>query len=125
MIALDSGGVSGLTLNRRFVEALVEGGLWPALVPSVVLVEALTGDHRRDHAVNRFLKTCVVEDVDESLARSAARLRTGTRRAGAVSAVDATVAAFAVERRCRAVVTSDPRDLTSLLWRDDVAVLAV
>src|SRR5438067_147534 len=35
--------------------------LWPAVVPSVVLVECLTGDARRDAGTNRLLRTCIVQ----------------------------------------------------------------
>ena len=39
-------------------------GIWPPIVPSVVLVETLTGRQRADALTNRFLKTCdIVEDV--------------------------------------------------------------
>jgi len=32
-------------------------GIWPPIVPSVVLVESLTGRQRADALTNRFLKT--------------------------------------------------------------------
>jgi hypothetical protein len=39
-------------------------------VPSVVLVESLSGRHRTDVRVNRLLKTChIVEELPERLAR--------------------------------------------------------
>jgi len=105
-LVLDSGGVSALAGHRARLVALRERGLWPPMVPSVVLAEALTGDHRRDHHANRLLAMCVVEPVDEQLAREAACLRTATGRAGEVSAVDALVVAAAAEM-------TDPNILTS------------
>jgi hypothetical protein len=96
-LVLDSGGVTALA--RRNTESLARirafrhAGLWPPLVPSVVLVECLTGKQRSDVNVNRFLKTCdIAEDVPERLARRAASLRTQAQRS---SAVDALVVAVA------------------------------
>lgn len=68
-------------------------GLWPPVVPSLVLIESVTGRQRTDANVNRFLKTCVVvERVPEGLARRAASLRAKARQG---SAVDALVIAMA------------------------------
>jgi predicted nucleic acid-binding protein len=89
-------------------------GLCPPQVPSVVLAEALTADHRRDFHANRLLRTCQIRDVTESHAREAARLRTATRRAAKISATDAVVAAFASTHADSIVLTSDPADLTAL-----------
>ena len=83
-------------------------------MPSVVPTEALTGDHRRDHAVDRLLRACQVVPVDEPVARDAARLRTQTRRAGSISAVDAVVATRAAASVGAVVLTSDPGDLSAL-----------
>ncbi|MDQ6616026.1 MAG: PIN domain-containing protein [Actinomycetota bacterium] len=87
---------------------------WPALVPSVVLVEALTGDHRRDFHENRLLSTCDIRPVDEVLARTAATLRTKVKARRAPSAVDAIVVALADEAGGAIVLTSDPGDLRAL-----------
>lgn len=114
-LVLDSGGVSLLAASKvRAAELRLRYG-WPALVPAVVLAESLTGDHRRDHAVNGLLQSCVVVPVDERVAREAARLRTLTGRAGSVIAVDAVVAALAAERPDPVVLTGDPGDLIALL----------
>ena len=95
------------------MEVLRRRGAGRVLVPSVVTVEALTGD-ARDAPVNQTLKQV---DVDESLpldrTRTAARLRQGT----AASAVDAVVAEAAVRTRAAFLVTSDPDDMTTLLAR--------
>lgn len=113
-LVLDAGGVSALADRRARLAELRRRGLWPPDVPAVVLAEALTGDHRRDHATDRLLRTCRVRDVDEATAREAARLRTATGRAGTVSAADAVVAAFAGSRPDGAILTTDPDDLRSL-----------
>jgi predicted nucleic acid-binding protein len=113
-LVLDAGGISALAGQRARLMELRRRGLWPAQVPAVVLAEALTGDHRRDFHANRLLRACQVRDVTEPQAREAARLRTATRRAAAISATDAIVAAFASACPDPVVLTSDPRDLTTL-----------
>jgi hypothetical protein len=87
--------------------------MWPAQVPAVVLAEALTGDHRRDLHINRLLRACRIRDVNESLGRAAAQLRTATGRAGTISAADAIVAAYADTCPEPIVLTSDAADLTA------------
>lgn len=114
MLVLDSGGVTRLAQRSRdsvaLLLALHEAGLWPPMVPSVVLVECLQGHGGRDANENRFLKTCdIVGMVPESLARRAALLRRLARRG---SAVDAIVVAFAEPGGT--VLTSDPGDLEAL-----------
>jgi len=114
VLVLDAGGVSRLAERSRqaaaFILALREQGLWPPVVPSVVLVECLQGHAGRDAVANRFLKTCdVVEGIPESLARRAALLRRRSRRG---SAVDALVVAFAEPDGT--ALTSDRDDLAAL-----------
>lgn len=113
-LVLDAGGLSALVGQRARLQELRGRGLWPAQVPTVVLSEALTGDHRRDFHVNRLLRTCQIRDVDEMQARDAARLRTATGRAGTISAVDAVVAALAGASTEAVVLTSNPLDLRAL-----------
>lgn len=113
-LVLDAGGVSALAGNRARLTVLRARGLWPPQVPAVVLVESLTGDGRRDFHANRLLRSCRVVEVDEVQARTAARLRTLTRRAGSISATDALVAALADARPGSVVVTSDPGDIGAL-----------
>jgi predicted nucleic acid-binding protein len=114
VLVLDSGGVTRLAERSRQAAALIlalrEEGLWPPVVPSVVLVECLQGHAGRDALANRFLTTCdVVEEVPEPLARRAARLR---RQARQGSAVDALVVAFAEPGGT--TLTSDREDLEAL-----------
>lgn len=95
------------------MEVLRRRGAGRVLVPSVVTVEALTGD-ARDAPVNHVRKQV---DLDEMLpldrTRTAARLRQDTT----ASAVDAVVGEAAVRTRAAFLVTSDPRDMTALLDR--------
>ena len=113
-LVLDSGAVTWLTVGAARLAGVRLRYGWPALVPAVVLAETLTGDHRRDHAVNRLLRTCTVVAVDETTARLAARLRTGTGRAASISATDAVVVATAAARMDPVVLTGDPHDLAAL-----------
>jgi predicted nucleic acid-binding protein len=82
----------------------------PPVVPSVVVVEALTGRSGQDANTNRLLKTCdIVPELSEGIARRAAQLRHSSKRG---SAVDAVVVATA-EPRGR-VFTGDVKDLQAL-----------
>lgn len=124
-LVLDAGAVSELATNRLLLAELRRRGHWPAQVASVVLVESLTGDHRRDVATNRFLRSCQVRDVDEPICRHAARLRTATGRASRISATDAVVVALAATYADAVVVTSDPRDITALVEHATAPVAVV
>ncbi len=112
-LVLDAGGITMLARSRARLEELRHRVEWPAIVPSVVLTEALTGDQRRDFHENRLLRTCDIRDVDEELARAAAVLRTA---AGLTppSAVGAVVVALADSVGGAAVLTPDPGDLRAL-----------
>jgi predicted nucleic acid-binding protein len=114
MLVLDSGAISRLaersTRALALLRSLRAAQLWPPVVPSVVLVESLQGDPGRDANVNRFLKTCIVDDkIPIELARRAAHLR---RLAGRGSAVDALL--VAVAEPDGAVLTGDAEDLQAL-----------
>jgi hypothetical protein len=113
-VVLDSGGVTMLAGHRARLEELRRRGEWPAVVPSVVITEAVTGDHRRDFHVNRLLRTCDIHPIEEPLARQGARLRTAVGGARIPSAVDAIVVGLADELGGATVLTSDPRDLRAL-----------
>jgi predicted nucleic acid-binding protein len=114
VLVLDSSAVNRLAERSGRAAALIlelrAEGLWPPLVPSVVLVECLQGHAGRDAFANRFLETCdIAEDISEQVARRAALLR---RRARRGSAVDALV--IAVAEPGGTVLTSDLRDLEAL-----------
>ena len=113
-VVLDSHGLTNLAQDPARLEELRRRGEWPAIVPAVILTEALTGDHRRDHFEHRMLRTCDIRPVDELLARSAARLRTAVNGRRAPSAVDAIVVALADDVGGAVVLSSDPADLRVL-----------
>ncbi len=113
-LVLDSGAVTSLARREHQAGASIFQSMHkkslPAFVPSIVLVECLSGRQRADAVVNRFLKTCVVVDgPHERLARRAGSLRT---KAGRGSAVDAVVVAIAEPGGT--VFTSDIKDLKAL-----------
>lgn len=113
-LVLDSGGVSHLAQRSpralALVRALMANELWPPVVPTVVLVECLSGRAGADAQANRFLKTCdVAPDIPPALARRCAALR---HRAGRGSAVDAVTVGLAEPEGV--VLTSDPDDLNAL-----------
>lgn len=126
-LVLDSGGLSALAGDRDRLRVLGRRRHWPPVIPSVVLTESLTGDHRRDFHVNHLIGLSVVADVDEAVARRAAQLRTDTGRADEISATDAIVVAIAVDIADANVLTSDASDLCDLAAVADrvVAVTAV
>lgn len=114
MLVLDSGAITRLAKRTRqnaaTIAVLRREGLWPPLVPSVVLVEATTGRPGPDANTNRLLKTCdVVTDLPELTARRAAQLRHHARKGSAVDAV-----LVAVAEPGGTVFTGDPHDLRAL-----------
>jgi len=113
-VVLDSGGVTMLASNRARLEELRGRGEWPAVVPSVVITEAITGDHRRDFRENRLLRTCDIHPIEEHLARQGALLRTAAGGERIPSAVDAIVVCLADQLGGATVLTSDSRDLRAL-----------
>lgn len=126
MLVLDSGGLSRLsersTRAATLIGALRGAGLWPPVVPTIVLAESVSGRSRTDANVNRFVKAC---DVDPVLSDRTAR-RAGTLRARALrgSTVDAVVVAYAEPRGT--VLTSDRADVEALAAHaDGVAVEVV
>lgn len=114
MLVLDSGAVSFLaersSRSRLLLARLRDEGLWPARVPTAVLVECLTGHAGRDPATNRMLNSCDIDPgPSERLARRAAALRTATRLG---SAVDAIVVASAEPGGV--ILTTDVGDVSAL-----------
>src|SRR5690242_3735800 len=123
MLVLDSGALSRLSQRTRRAAALIGAlrteGLWPPVVPTVVVVESTSGTARTDVHVNRLLKTCDVDPiVPEEAARRAGYLRARARRG---SAIDALVVALAEPGGT--VMTCDPDDLGALAgYSEDVEV---
>jgi hypothetical protein len=119
VLILDSGGLSFLAKRNQetaaTVRVFVRDGLWPALVPTAVLAESITGRQRNDANVKRLLKTCdIIEELPEELARRAGELRFRARRG---SAVDAIVVAAAEPGG--SVLTGDVDDLKALASHAD------
>jgi predicted nucleic acid-binding protein len=123
VLVLDSGGVSRLAERSTRAAAIItvfkREGLWPPVVPSVVLVECLSGRRDRDARTNKFLKACDIEvSLSKERARRAAWLRGAARRG---SAVDAIVVAIAEPGGT--VYGGDVEDLQALAARaDDVMI---
>ena len=114
MMVLDSGGFGRLAERSKKALALIEefrlAGMWPPVVPTMVLVESLQGHPGRDANANRFLKTVVQDDVVSlEVARRAAELR---RRARRGSAVDALVVSLAEPNGT--VLTGDEAEISAL-----------
>jgi hypothetical protein len=114
VLVLDSGGLSYLARRNQdaaaAIRVFVRDGLWPPVVPSVILAESITGRQRNDANVNRLLKTCdIAEQLPESLARRAGELRFKARRG---SAVDSVLVASA--EPAGAILTGDDEDLSAL-----------
>lgn len=114
MLVLDSGAVSRLARRTRQNAALISvlrrEGLWPPAVPSVVLVECLTGRPAGAN-VNRLLKTCdIITELPEQAARRAAFVRAEAKRGSAVHAV--------------VVVLAEPSGVVFTTDIDDLAALA-
>lgn len=114
MLVLGSGGLSRLARRTRRAAALIEAfrreGLWPPVVPTVVIAESTTGAARTDTNINRLLKACDIEPtISERTARRAGQLRAAAKRG---SAVDAVVVALAEPGWT--VITTDPDDLRAL-----------
>lgn len=123
LLVLDSGGITRLARQSQDTAAIIavlkRDGIWPPIVPSVVLVESLTGRQRADALTNRFLKICdIVEDVPQHLARRAATLRASARRGSAVDAI-----VVAVAEPAGTVLSGDVGDLRALAsYAQDVEV---
>ena len=116
-VVLDSGAVTRLASRDRLsaarIGSLKRRGIWPPVVPSVVLAECLTGRQSIDAVTNRFLKGCDIEEqLPVQIARNAGRLRDRTGRASEISAVDAVVIAMAEPDGI--VLSTDPEDLGAL-----------
>jgi predicted nucleic acid-binding protein len=126
VLVLDSGGFSRLSSRTpqalALIRALQAEGLWPPVVPTMVLVESLRGDAARDAQANQFLKACIGHThVEPPLARRAAELR---HRSRSGSAVDALVVASAEPGGT--VLTVDRSDIEALAsYADDVGVEVV
>ena len=112
-LTLDAGALiayeRGEPRVREVLRQAYDRGYVPT-VPAVVVAEVWRGGSRSAR-IARLLNACVVESLDEPLARLAGELRARVPEAGAI---DACVAVGAL-RRGDAVATSDPGDLRALV----------
>jgi hypothetical protein len=123
VLVLDSGGLSFLAKRTQdaaaSIRVFVRDGVWPPVVPSVVLTESITGRQRSDANVNRLLKTCdLVQTLPETLARRAGELRTKARRGSAVDAI-----LVATAEPGGTVLTGDADDLRALASHADMVTI--
>jgi predicted nucleic acid-binding protein len=137
-LVLDTGGLLALAEHDRQARALIERAATQRMqivVPTVVLTQCIRGGPR-DAPINRFLRVrCDILPVTEVLTRQAGillALLTGSNapaRAEQPDAVDAIVAAFALQHFPAAILTSDPTHIRRLLEstaeRGRVQVIAV
>ncbi|MGI8535473.1 MAG: type II toxin-antitoxin system VapC family toxin [Mycobacteriales bacterium] len=122
-LLLDSDGLSRAAANDERTAAFIKQAMLErgrVVIPAVTLTEVLRGG-ARDAAVHRVLKKMHVVDVNGHLARAAGEI---LGQVGGDRTVNAIVAAVAVAQPGRVVVlTSDPRDLTSLTrGRGDIRI---
>lgn len=103
------------------MEVLRRSGAGRILVPSVVTVEALTGD-ALDAPVDRVIKQV---DLDEELPLSRGRMAAGLRQDTSASVVDAVVAEAAIRTRAAYLITSDPDDMRALLDKGEGRTVVV
>jgi predicted nucleic acid-binding protein len=116
-LVLDSEGLSKLAVGdaraRGYFDSACERGAQVA-VSAITLAEALRGGPG-DATVHRVLSRITVFPVTAAIARQAGELLGATRLSGHRCAIDAVVAATALEMaRPVVLLTSDPDDLTRL-----------
>lgn len=121
-VVLDSGALTALSQKnsvfRVALHRLLRGVAQEVALPTAVIAEATTGDHRLDVNVNRTLKSTVLVTLDPALARAAAVLRHAHRRRGA-GTIDAIVVATADVVPGTRLLTSDADDLRLLASRNN------
>jgi hypothetical protein len=107
-VTYDTGALLAAAANRRDIWALharaLQRGALPT-VPAGVLGQAWRAGPQA--LLSRLLRGCIVEGLDEDLARASGR---ACARASIADVVDASVVVGAMRRR-DLVVTSDPDDL--------------
>jgi predicted nucleic acid-binding protein len=121
-LVLDSEGLVKLSRGdsraRAFLATARERGA-RVIVSAVTLTEVLRGESR-DAAVHRVLSRIVVQPVTPELGRRAGELLGSTGLSGHRRAIDAVVAATALDLpRPVVLLTSDPDDLTKLVEEPD------
>jgi predicted nucleic acid-binding protein len=122
-LLLDSDGLvklaSGDPKSRAFLESARERGA-RVVVSAITLTEVLRGGPR-DAPVHRVLSRIIVQPVSAELGRRAGELLGTTGLSGHRCAIDAVVAAIAMElARPVVLLTSDPDDLNRLVEEPDL-----
>jgi predicted nucleic acid-binding protein len=117
-LVLDADGLSKLAAGdartRGYLDSARNRGARVA-VSAITLTEALRGGPR-DAAVHRVLSRITVISVTEAIARRAGELLGATGLSGHRCAIDAVVAATALDvERPVVLLTSDPDDLNKLV----------
>jgi predicted nucleic acid-binding protein len=116
-LVLDSQGLSGLAAGDAHARAHLETALarqGRVVVSAITLTEVLRGGSR-DAAAHRVLSRITVLPVTSEIARRAGELLGTTGLSGHRCAIDAVVAATALElERPVVLLTSDPDDMTAL-----------
>ena len=117
-LVLDAEGLSKLAAGeariRGYLDSARNRGARVA-VNAITLTEVLRGGSR-DAAVHRVLSRIIVISVAEAIARRAGELLGATGLSGHRCAIDAVVAATALElERPVVLLTSDPDDLNKLV----------
>lgn len=117
-LVLDAEGLSKLAAGdartRGYLDSARNRGARVA-VSAITLTEVLRGGSR-DAAVHRVLSRIIVISVTEAIARRAGELLGATGLSGHRCAIDAVVAATALElERPVVLLTSDPGDLNKLV----------
>ncbi len=117
-LVLDSEGLSKLASGDARVRAFLESALARrsrVVVSAITLTEVLGGGSR-DAAVHRVISRISVVAVSAEIARKAGELLGKSGLSGHRYAIDAVVAATALElERPVVLLTSDPDDLTKLV----------
>ena len=117
-LVLDAEGLpklaAGDARTRGYLDSARNRGARVA-VSAITLAEALRGGSR-DAAVHRVLSRIIVISVNEAIARRAGELLGATGLSGHRCAIDAVVAATALDaERPVVLLTSDPDDLNKLV----------
>lgn len=121
---LDAGAVIAFQDQKKWMRDVVAAarrGDAEITIPTTVLAESWRGSTReRGFWTAKLLGVSNVEPLSEALAKRAGEL---VGRVPGASAIDATVAVSAAQRRGATVLTSDPHDLQRLA--DDLGTIRV
>lgn len=112
-LVLDSGGLGKLAQGDGWAKAALDSTMSVALVPSMVLAEALQGGPE-DANINRVLKGLEIVSITAELARGAASLKRQAGLSGVQITIDAVVVAVSVSVGGGAIMTTDPKDIRRL-----------